>query len=60
MKTIFEGYVVDNLDVGDFMEIKTNVVGVPDSYMTPSTIMFISGFEGGKKIRVTVEEIDEE
>lgn len=57
MKAVFEGYVLANLDIEDFMVIGKNVVGTPDSYMEASTPLVLESFNGSKKIRVTVEEI---
>lgn len=60
MKTVFEGYVIPSKTVEDFMEFiprNWQSQSVDDSYHIQRTPLYDKPFEGGKKIRVTVEEI---
>ena len=63
MKTIFEGYIVYRWSTAEFMEYrdcKWDSQGIDDPYHSQVTPLYENPFEGGKKIRVTVEEIDDE
>ena len=62
MKSIFEGYIVESRATSEFMEYhdcKWESQDIDDSYLSQVTPLYESPFEGGKKVRVTVEIVDE-
>lgn len=62
MKAEFEGYVVASKSLEGFMDYipcTWESQDIDDSYYAQRTPLYEKPFEGGKKIRVTVEVIDE-